>query len=74
MHHRDIYRAVARATGETISEISRRGFSLESDQQTTEDELPSNPLDRYLDWDSAEGITHNTAIVEQPPSSLIGFA
>lgn len=49
MTQRDLNRAVSRATGETVTEISNRGFSrLEP--------LPSEPAveDLILDWDQAQ--------------------
>ena len=41
MTSQQLNRAIARATGESVSEISRRGFGLLSDEQQNDDlELP----------------------------------
>jgi len=47
MTRNDFHKAIARATGETVSEISRRGF------QPLELE-PSEPEDLIVDWDDVE--------------------
>ena len=49
MNQRDLNRAVARATGESMSVISRMGFS----------ELAVDPLERdplTVDWDVVQGV------------------
>ena len=53
----ELNRAVARATGEDISEIARRGF------QPLELE-PSEPEDVIVDWDQVE-LERNISLVEQ---------
>mgnify|MGYP006969462699 CR=1 FL=1 len=51
----DLNRAVARATGETVSEIARRGF------QPLELE-PSEPEDVIVDWDQVELDRHVSVV------------
>lgn len=46
----ELHRAVARATGEDVSLIAERGFSLLDDDSSPDDELQ----DRFLDWDDAD--------------------
>ncbi|MFN3150469.1 hypothetical protein [Bremerella sp.] len=53
MHASELYRAVARATGETITTIHRRGFSLvEEDAIDLLDEVSFGP--NVVDWDELE--------------------
>jgi len=47
MTRNDFHRAIARATGETVSEITRRGF------QPLELE-PTEPEDLIVDWDAVD--------------------
>jgi len=47
MTHNELNRAVARATGEDVAEIARRGF------QPLELE-PTEPEDLIVDWDDVE--------------------
>ncbi len=61
MTQNDFHRAVARATGETVSEISRRGFQ-------PLDLEPSEPEDVIVDWDQVE-LERNVPIFEQPQDS-----
>lgn len=53
MTQNDLNRAVARATGETVTEIAERGF-----QPLTavpyETEANDGELDQYLDWDELD--------------------
>jgi hypothetical protein len=49
MTQSEINRAVARATGESLSTIAQRGFSLEEPLGLDYDELPSVP--NVIDWD-----------------------
>lgn len=52
MTQNDLNRAVARATGETVSEICRRGFGPADPTTVVFDPEPLNAeIDRYLDWD-----------------------
>ena len=47
MNQRDLNRTVARTTGETVSEIARRGFSL-----ATPEPFPDSLCEtQYIDWD-----------------------
>lgn len=48
MTQNDINRAVASVTGETVSEIARRGFVL--DRESFQDE----PEEFTIDWDAQE--------------------
>lgn len=53
MKQADLNRAVARATGETVSTIKRLGFQLE--ETASGDEPNSDDLAPYqLDWDTVE--------------------
>ena len=71
MHQRDLNRSVARSTGETVAEISRRGFSIADPQFLDFD--PEPELDHYFDWDSELALSRNTSFVDQPKSSLLGY-
>jgi len=53
MTQRDLNRAVAAATGETVSEINHLGFSLAMPEKVEFDPEPSE-LDQYLDWDQVD--------------------
>ena len=57
MTTQQLNRAIARATGESISEISRRGFVLLCDEQQNEDlELPiDDPDDNSSDEELVGG-------------------
>ncbi len=61
MTQNDFNRAVARATGETVSEISRRGFQ-------PLDLEPTEPEDVIVDWDQVE-LERNVSIFDQPLDS-----
>ena len=64
MNQRDLNRAIANATGETVSEIASRGFVP----------LTSIPIEReesYIDWDDFD-LERNVAVFEQPTSQLAG--
>jgi hypothetical protein len=50
MTQREVDRAVALATGESLSEIRRRGFSIESPAEEFPDSEP-NAMPRVIDWD-----------------------
>jgi hypothetical protein len=70
MTQRDLNRNVARMTGETVSEIAHRGFSIEG--PTMPEPIPESLREtRYIDWDQLK-LEQNTAVVEQPMSSLVG--
>ena len=51
MKQNDINQAVAKATGESVSEVSHRGFQLIDTSDTGPDD---RELDQYLDWDAIE--------------------
>ena len=51
MQTKQLEREVARATGESISEIRRRGFSLADPISTDFDPEPA-----FLDWDELQAI------------------
>jgi hypothetical protein len=70
MNQRDLHRSVARSTGESISEIAHRGFSL-ADPITVNHDPEPIPEDAFLDWDRF-ALEQNLAILEQPVASLIG--
>ncbi|MBX3452776.1 MAG: hypothetical protein KF777_24785 [Planctomycetaceae bacterium] len=59
MTQADLNRAVAEATGETISEIKHRGFQP-LDLEPAEDDLEA----MFIDWDELE-LRRNVAVVEQ---------
>lgn len=61
MHQSLINRAVAQATGETVEEITRRGFGLLSPLPAEPD-----PEDLILDWDRIE-MERNVPLVDQWP-------
>ncbi len=64
-----MHRAVARATGETVSEIRRRGFSL-VDPEQDRFELDPLPVDgQMIDWDQFD-LERNVPLVEQPTAWL----
>ncbi|MEM9369312.1 MAG: hypothetical protein AAGD07_25305 [Planctomycetota bacterium] len=54
MNQKEINRAVALATGETVSAIKRLGFLIADPDQVFED--PSDPVHggRVIDWDDFE--------------------
>ena len=52
MTQNELNREVARVTGETVSEISRRGFGPADLENTTFDPEPlETEIEKYLDWD-----------------------
>lgn len=57
-------RQVARANGEDVREISRRGFS-----PLTFGPLEREPEEMIVDWDELQ-LSRNVALVEQPESEL----
>lgn len=70
MNQRELHRSVARSTGESVSEIARRGFSLADPISVEHD--PEPIPDGFIDWDAFDIYERNIAVVEQPVSSLIG--
>ena len=72
MTQNDLNREVAAATGETVAEISRRGFQPLT-PAPYEIEADDEVLDRYLDWDEID-LHRNVRVVEQPPRQVVaGF-
>lgn len=68
MTQRDVNQAVARATGEDLSEIERRGFSIvEPGASELDDEPYTEPRDILplsMNWDEYD-LNRNVAVVEQ---------
>ncbi len=64
MTQRDLNRAVAQSTGETVSEISRRGF------------VPVEELDREceppIDWDELEARRHVNIFPQRKRTAIAG--
>lgn len=60
-----LYREVAAATGETVSEISRRGFGMLAPLPKEPD-----PEDLILDWDQVE-LERNVSLIEQRQSRTV---
>jgi hypothetical protein len=55
MNQSEINRAVAQATGETVREIRRRGFSLVNPDEVGFDTEPDDRPPQIVDWDSLAG-------------------
>lgn len=65
MHQPDLNRAVARATGETVSMIKRLGFLLaETDEWVDPDDERHGPY--VIDWDELETFRHTRSQVDEP--------
>lgn len=63
MHQSDLNRAVARATGETVSAVKRLGFILDEPISNTDlDSDESGPL--VIDWDELEAQRHDGSLWE----------
>ena len=56
MSQNQLNRQVAHATGETVCEIRRRGFSVADPLDVCFDPEPSDPLEKHLDWDELQGV------------------
>ena len=55
MTQNDLNRAVADATGETVSEICRRGFGPADSAFVAFDPEPLDAeIDKFLDWDAVD--------------------
>ena len=54
MRQSELNRAVARATGENLSVISHRGFSLADPGSVQHDPEPCDVEDLIVDWDALE--------------------
>ena len=61
--------AVAEATGETLCDVRRMGFSLADPEFVTFDPEPNDLPPQTVDWDELE-LCRNSAVVPQPLSSL----
>jgi hypothetical protein len=70
MNQRELHRAIAQRTGETVSEIARRGFSLADPLNPDHDPEPLDET-QYIDWDQLT-LEQNTSVVDQPTGSLVG--
>ncbi len=51
-----IHRAVSRATGESVREIRRMGFSLANSLNIDEDSEDGDHRPQMIDWDQQEAI------------------
>jgi hypothetical protein len=54
MNQSEINRAVAQATGETVREIRRRGFSLIDPDEVGFDLEPDDRQPQIVDWDTLD--------------------
>ncbi|SFJ51613.1 hypothetical protein [Planctomicrobium piriforme] len=54
MTQHELNAAVASATGEDLSEIRRRGFSIADSRQCGFDPEPDRLIPQMIDWDDAE--------------------
>lgn len=54
MTQRDINSAVALTTGESLSEIRRRGFSIADPAEVRFDPEPDQLIPQMIDWDDLE--------------------
>jgi hypothetical protein len=61
MNQSQLDRAVARATGETLSTISRRGFSIADPESVRYDPEPSRRPPLVVDWDELDERRHRRA-------------
>ena len=69
MTQNELNRSVAAATGETVTEIARRGFvPLTPNCQECEPE--DKQLDNYLDWDECD-LHHNVQLFPQPSAPIL---
>jgi len=57
---------VADATGESLGDIRRIGFSLADPTDVHFDPEPDDLLPQMIDWDQRD-LERNVAVVEQPP-------
>jgi hypothetical protein len=58
MNQSAINRAVARATGESVREIRRRGFSLVDPDESDFDPEPDDRQPQIVDWDTLDAQRH----------------
>ena len=54
MNQSQLDRAVARATGESLDTISRRGFSIADPEAVRYEPEPSGPAPQVVDWDELD--------------------
>jgi hypothetical protein len=54
MNERDLHRAVARKTGESLKTIRRRGFSIVNPNVKNFDPEPNLLPAKVVDWDEAD--------------------
>jgi hypothetical protein len=54
MTQSELNRAVARATGECLQTVSDLGFGLADPLEVDYDPEPSDPVDKFLDWDAVD--------------------
>jgi hypothetical protein len=54
MTQKDLNRAVARATGESVNTILQLGFSLADQNAVDSDSEPYDVEDKILDWDALD--------------------
>jgi len=64
MTHRELTSAVARATGEDLSTIEQRGFSIVDPDEVDFDPDFEDLLPQFLDWDEY-ALEHNLALLAQ---------
>ena len=63
--------AVAEATGETLCDVSRMGFSLADPNDVAFDPEPYEPVDeieKYIDWDDLDA-ERNASVIPVPRTS-----
>ena len=65
----DIHSAVARATGERLSEIRRHGFSIADPVDVNFDPEPTDLLPQSIDWDTFDQ-QRNVPFIAQSDSSI----
>ncbi|QDU97643.1 hypothetical protein [Lignipirellula cremea] len=73
MTQQELERLVANATGESLDDIRRMGFSLADPCDVHFDPEPDDMLPTMVDWDQAD-LDRNVALVEQPPYRCRSFA
>jgi len=64
MTQNELHRSVARATGEDLREICRRGFSIVDPRNIDFDPEPDNQLPQMIDWDQHD-LERNVPLVAQ---------
>ncbi|QDU96237.1 hypothetical protein [Lignipirellula cremea] len=57
---------VANATGESLGDIRRMGFSLADPAESNFDPEPDDRMRQIVDWDQCD-LERNVALVDQPP-------